>query len=89
MSEHHQKLHTQLAKVLRDTSSLLSQGEKAEVKEYIQASDYDTALETLIDMLSETGKPLPASVMNLLTELADSLELGADACAPLRKLGKC
>ncbi len=87
MSEHHQKLETQLAKVLRETSSLLSKGEKEEVKGYMKNGEYSVALETLIDMLSETGKPLSASILNLLTDLAEAAELGADACRPLRKLG--
>ncbi len=85
----HQKTETQLARVLRETSSLLSKGEKEEVKEYIGNGEYNVALETLIDMLSETGKPLSSSVLTLLRDLVEGLELGTDACALLRKLGKC
>ena len=88
MSEHHQKLETQLAKALRDTASLLSKGEKEEVKEYIKNGEYSVALETLIDMLGETGKPLSSPVLNLLSDLADAMELGTDACRLLRALGK-
>lgn len=89
MNEQYQKFDSQMAKVLRETSSLLSLGEKEEVKEYMANKEYEAALETLIDMLSECGTPLAPSTLASLGNLAEAMELGPDVCMPLRKLKKC
>jgi hypothetical protein len=65
-------------RLLRDVGKEFSPAEISEVREYIDHAEYGLALETLLDICREEGKPLKPSAVDLIGHLAGLMQMNRD-----------
>lgn len=66
---------TRMARVLEKLGLELSDSERAEVMEFLEAREYGLALETLAAILVEEAKPIAPPVMREIEEMASAMSL--------------
>jgi len=73
------------SELLSSAGEVLSEEERAEIKNFIEVGEYGLALETTVDIYAEENKLATAAVKELIGRLAKSMSL--DAAPMLRRLG--
>ena len=63
------------SQLLTDTSSVLSDSERAEVQRFIDVGEYGLALETTADIHAEEKKALSADQVALIERLAEAMAM--------------
>jgi hypothetical protein len=75
--DYYRGLEESLRALLAKLRVVLSAGETNEVEEFLNASEYGIALETLCWTLRTENKLVPADVVHSISELAEQMELGS------------
>lgn len=79
--DHWQAVAERLNALLATLSDLLSPDERTEVADFIDASEYGLALETLVSIIDEENKTIAKATANEIVALAESMRL---AVGPLQ-----
>ncbi len=66
-----------IRRVLEQAAPVLSEGERSEVRMFLDAGEYGVALETLCDLLREQGKRLPSDVAEQVRAIGVDMGMGA------------
>ncbi len=82
MTEHaalHTDLEQRIAGLLASLASSLTDDEQGEVHEFLDATEYGLALETLSGILVEEDKPIEARILYEFDELSRAMRLRDEA----------
>lgn len=71
----YQSIENLLLRLLGLLLGIFTESEKGEVQDFIDASEYGLALETLVDIVIEENKQISGESLALVCELADAMQL--------------
>jgi hypothetical protein len=64
-----------LAVILQEMSTLFTNDEAKEVFDFIEVGEYGLALQTFVDVVLEEDKKIPATVLQMIEQLSEAMEM--------------